>query len=156
MPRLSIEARRRVVCLHSSGYSVSSIFERLKQENVQVSKRAIYNLLEKFRLRGVVRDLPKRKKGRILTNEMEAFIEKELERNDDLTSTAIKASLVRKWPGLRVSTSTIKRVRLKIGWVCTRPHYCQLLREVCMLVSRCLTFLTQGVIALIGSYTESE
>ena len=61
---------------------------------------------------------------------MEAFIEEELKRNDELTSTAINASLVRKWPNLRVSTSTIKRVRREIGWVCTRPHYCQLLREV--------------------------
>ena len=61
---------------------------------------------------------------------MEAFIEEELKRNDELTSTAINALLVRKWPNLRVSVSTIKRVRREIGWVCTRPHYCQLLREV--------------------------
>ena len=132
MPRLSIEARRRVISLHSFGCSVSSIFERLKQENVEVSKRSIYNLVEKFRLKGVVQDLPRRKKARILTKEMEALIEEELKRNDELTSTAINASLVRKWPDLRVSASTIKRVRREIGWVCTRPHYCQLLREVCM------------------------
>ena len=62
MPHLLIEARRRVVLLHSIGYSVSSIFKRLEQENVEVSKRSIYNLVEKFRLTGVVRDLPKRKK----------------------------------------------------------------------------------------------
>ena len=62
MPHLSIEARRRVVSLHSIGYSVSSVFERLEQENVEVSKCLIYNLVEKFCLKGVVRDLPKRKK----------------------------------------------------------------------------------------------
>ena len=132
MPCLSIEARRRVVSLHSIGYSVSSIFERLEQENVEVSKRSIYNLLKKFRFKGVIRDLPKRKKARILTKEMEAFIEEQLKRNDELTSTAINTLLRRKWPDLRVSASTIKRVRREIGWVCTRPHYCQLIREVCM------------------------
>lgn len=116
MPRLSIEAMRRVVSLHSIGYSVSSIFERLKQENVEVSKRSIYNLVKKFRLKGVVRDLPRRKKPRILTKEMEAFIEEELKRNDELASTAINALLVRRWPDLRVSASTIKRVRREIGW----------------------------------------
>lgn len=140
MPRLSIEARRRIVVLHSIGYSVSSIFERLEQENVKVSKRSIYNLVKKFQLKGVVRDLPKRKKARILSKEMESFIEEELKRNDELTSTAINASLVRKWPDLRVSASTIKRIRREIGWVCTRPHYCQLLREVhiyeCALLKR--------------------
>ena len=60
---------------------------------------------------------------------MKIFIE-ELTKKDELTSTAIKASLAQKWPDLNVSTSTIKRVRQQIGWVCTRPHYCQLLREV--------------------------
>ena len=111
MPRLTIEAKRRVISLHSVGYSVSTIFRRLEQENVQISKRAIYNLVEKFRHEGVVRDLPRRKKAWILSKEMEAFIEEELKRNDKLTSTAINASLVRKWPNLRVSASTIKRVR---------------------------------------------
>ena len=130
MPRLSIEARRRVVSLHCIGYSVSSISERLQQENVEVSKRSIYNLVKKFRLKGVFRDLSRQKKARILTKEMEAFIEEELKKNDELTSTAINTLLIRKWPDLKVSTSTIKRVRREIGWVCTRPHYCQLIREV--------------------------
>ena len=103
MPRLSIEARRRVISLYSVGYSVSTIFKRLEQENVQVSKRSMYNLVRKFHHKGVVRDLPKRKKGRILSKEMEAFIEEELKRNNELTSTAINALLVRKWSNLKVS-----------------------------------------------------
>jgi len=139
MPRLSIEARR-IVSLYFSGYSVSSIFARLEQENVEVTKRSIYNLVKKFRLKGVVQDLPKRKKARILTDEMKTFIEEELKKNDELTSTAINALLLRKWSNLRVSTSTIKRIRREMGWVCTRPHYCQLLREVCTLQSSMFYF----------------
>ena len=57
MPRLSIEARRRVVALYSRGYSVSTILQRLQLENVDVSKRAIYNLVKKWRLNGSVKDL---------------------------------------------------------------------------------------------------
>ena len=134
MPRLSIEARRRIVSLHSYRYSIPSIFQRMEQENVVVSKCTVYNLVKKFHLKGVVKDLPKRKKARILMDEMKKFIEEELEKNDELTSTAIKASLIRKWPDLRVSIPTIKRVRREMGWVCTRPHYCQLLREVCAVI----------------------
>ena len=115
MLRLSIEARRRVISLYSVGYSVLIIFKRLEQENVQVSKRSIYNLVRKFHHKGVVRDLPKRKKARILSKKMEAFIEEELKRNNELTSTAINALLVRKWPNLKVSASTIKCVRREIG-----------------------------------------
>lgn len=137
MPRLSIESRKRIVALHSCGFSVPCIVQRLKQEKVAVSQRAVYNLVEKFRLKGVVKDLPRRKKASILTEEMKMFIEEELTKNDELTSTAIKASMIQKWPDLRVSTSTIKRVRHQIGWVCTRPHYCQLLREVHMFVICC-------------------
>ena len=131
MPRLSIEARKRIVSLYSHGYSVQFIFQRLEEENVSVSKRAVYNLVKKYQLKGVVKDLPRGKKTRILTVEMINFIEDELQKNDELTSTAIKASLIRKWPDLRVSGATIRRVRREMGWVCTRPHYCQLLREVC-------------------------
>ena len=131
MPRLSIEARRRIVSLYSCGYSVLVIVQRLEQEDVKVSKRAVYDLVKKFRLKGIVKDLPRRKKARILTGEMKKFFEEELQKNDELTSTSIKASLIQKWPNLRVSASTIKRVRRDKGWVCTKPHYCQLLCEVC-------------------------
>ena len=134
MSRLSIEGRRRVVCLLSCGYSVKNIYERLQQENVDISIRAIYNLVKKFKLRGSVNDLPRRKRAHILTEEMKKFIEEEYKKNDELTSTAINALLLRKWPEVQVSISTIKRERKRMGWVCTRPHYCQLLREVCVLL----------------------
>jgi len=62
---------------------------------------------------------------------MKAFIEEELQKNDELTSTNIKRLLLERWPDVEVSTSTIKCVRWQMGWVCTRPHYCQLLRYVC-------------------------
>lgn len=110
MPRLSIEARRRVAFLYSSGYSVTTISQRLDQEGVKISKQVLYNLVKRFCLKGIVKGLPQRKKSPILTKEMKSFIEQELQKNDKLTSIAINASLVRKWPGLEVSNSTIKRV----------------------------------------------
>ena len=152
MPRLSIESRKRIVSLNSCGFSVPSIVQRLKQEKVAVSQCAVYNLVEKFRLKGVVKDLPRRKKGSILTEEMKIFIEEELTKNDELTSTAIKASMIQKWPDLRVSTSTIKRVRYKMGWECTRPHYYQLLREVNMYICCCesvLIFIVELVVIYV-------
>ena len=75
-----------------------------------MSKRAVYNLVKKFRLKGVIKDLPRRKKARILTEEVKLFIEEEFKKNDELTSTAMYASLRTKWPDLTVSASTIKHV----------------------------------------------
>ena len=156
MPRLSIEARRRIVSLVSGGFTVPSIAQRLEEEKVVVSKRAVYDLVKKFRLKGVIKDLPRRRKARILTEEMKLFIEEEL-KNDELTSTAINASLIRKWLDLKVSPSTIKRVRQEMGWVCTRPHYCQLLREVCAVTKQYILLSPHHIDFLIGNnYTLSN
>ena len=37
---------------------------------------------------------------------------------------------MQRYPTLQVSLDTIKRARREIGWVNTRPHYCQLIRDV--------------------------
>ena len=58
MPRLSFKARR-VATLYSRGYSVAFISERLEHEGMDVSKHALYNLLNKIQLRGTVKDLPR-------------------------------------------------------------------------------------------------
>ena len=128
---MSYEARRRVISLYKANYSVLDISRRLEAEKVDVTARALYNLVQKYRLKGTIRDLPRRKMPQILTEEMKKFMEDNLLVNDELTSTAMKNLLLEKWPDLVVSISTIKRVRRRLGWVCTRPHYCQLIREVC-------------------------
>ena len=93
-------------------------------------ERTLYNLLQKIRLKGTIKDLPWQKKARILKKEMMAYIKEKLRENDELTATGIKTELLRKWPDLKVSIPTIKHVRKEMGWVCTRPHYYQLLCEV--------------------------
>lgn len=131
MPRLSIDARARIISLSSRGYSVPCISRRLTEENVDVSIRAIYHLVDKWRSKGIIKDLPQRKRSCILSEEMRRFIDEEIQKNDELTSTKIKEMLAEKWPDVIISKTTIKRERQQLGWVCTRPHYCQLLREVC-------------------------
>ena len=75
-------------------------------------------------------DLPRQKRGSILTDEMRQFIDDQMKNDDELTSTKLKEMIEEKWPQVKVSTTTIKREKRKLNWVCTRPHYCQLLREV--------------------------
>ena len=75
-------------------------------------------------------DLPRCKRDTILTDEIRKFIDNEMKNDDELTSTRLKELIEEKWPQITVSTSTIKREKRKLDWVCTRPHYCQLLREV--------------------------
>ena len=51
MPRLSVEARRRVIALHQQGWKAQRIWEQLKREGITpATLRAIYYLLSKSRL----------------------------------------------------------------------------------------------------------
>lgn len=109
---------------------MQDISRRLREENVSVSQRALYYLLKKYRDRNFVKDLPRRKKAPKITEEMKVAIEEALQNDDEITSRGIKNLIVARWPDVEVSISTIKRVRGQMGWVCTRPHYCQLLRDV--------------------------
>ena len=98
--------------LGSSGcLTTDSISRRLTEENVDVSVRTIYHLVQKYRTKGVINDLPRRKRLRILSQQMRQFIDEELHKDDELTSTRIKEMLTEKWPDIVVSTTTIKRER---------------------------------------------
>ena len=130
MGHLTIHERLRVITLFSCGHSVSSIRKRLAEENVSISLKSLYNLLKKYREKDTIVDLPHQRRRRIITDEMRAFIELEMANNDKLTSRRMKTLLCKKWPDLHVSISTIKRTRKDMGWVCTKPHYCQLIRNV--------------------------
>ena len=130
MPRLSIEARRRVIALRGIGYSVQEIRKRLAEENISISLQSLFNLLRKYKDTGHLLDLPRKAKPKKLNDEMRKFLNEALSENDELTARKARSLLMDKWPDLRVSIPTIKRIRKELGWVCTRPHYCQLLRDV--------------------------
>ena len=123
--------------MHSRGYTVREIHQRLREENCDISAQSLYNLLRKFREKRTIADLSRHRRPRKLTDEMRQVIEEELTNNDEITSTGIRSLLLSRWPDLRVSVATIKRTRREMGWVCTRPHYCQLLREVSVLLNSC-------------------
>ena len=130
MPRISVETRRRVIVLKEQGYSMSAIIKRLNEERIIISWQSLYKLLYKFHTTSQLGDLPKRTRKRKVTQEMRDAMNEALEQNDELTATQLRALLVERWPDTQVALSTIKRIWNQIGWVCTRPHYCQLLRDV--------------------------
>ena len=134
MPRLSVEARRRVIALHQQGWKAQRIWEQLKREGITpATLRAVYYLLAKYKRCQSVHDLPRRKRTKIINDEMKRYIEEVLNNDDETTAVKLKSLLASRWPRHPVSVSTIKRVRRQMGWVCTRPKYCQLLREVSFL-----------------------
>ena len=129
MPRIAYHVRKSVIALHNAGYSVSAIHKRIAEEGVSVSVRSLYKLCRKYREHGSVLDLQRQRRSKKLTPEMEDMIDIEMRNNDELTSVQLRSKLKEKYPSLEVSLSAIKLARRRRGWVCTKPHYCQILRE---------------------------
>ena len=130
MPRLDLASRRTAISLVMQGYSVMDVKKRLEEENVVVTRQSLYKLLRKHRTYHTYADLPRNAVPKKITPEMYLTIESELTKDDELTAAQLRNTLKEKHPSLEVSLTTIKRARHDLDWVCTRPHYCQLIREV--------------------------
>ena len=129
MPRLSVETRHRICHLRKAGLSSSEIRKRLMQEGVQISRTSLYNLWRKYRDTGTVVDRHRRKQPSKLNADHYRFIDDAMAENDELTARRLREKLEDRWPGISVSLSTVKRTRKHLGWVATRPKYCQLIRD---------------------------
>ena len=130
MPRLTVSARKRVIIWWRRGYSVKDIKRKLKEEDVCMTSRSLQGLLKKFQGYHTIKDLPRRKRSKKLSEEMIALLDDMLKDDDEMTARHIRCKLTEKFGDFQVSLSTVKRARRAKGWVCTRPHYCQLIREV--------------------------
>lgn len=130
MPRLNLETRKRVIVLLRAGYPIRDIYSRLQEEGLMITLRSLYRLRRKFSRFHTISDLPCRSRNRKITREMAQMIDDMLQGNDELTARQIHSKLVGRFPNLHVSLTTVKRIRRENGWVCTRPHYFQLIREV--------------------------
>ena len=98
-----------MITLHSRGYTVQKIHQRLREENCDISAQSLYNLLRKFHEKRTIANLSRHRRPIKLTDEMSQVIEEELTKYDEITSTGIRSLLLSRWPDLRVSVATIKR-----------------------------------------------
>ena len=115
--------------LRECGYAAKDIQKRLEEEQVYVSTRSIFKLLRKYMKHGSVADRTKARPRRKLTEEQLVFIDNAMVENDELTASQLRSRLEDRWPETAVSLPTVKRARRQLGWIATRPKYCQLIRE---------------------------
>lgn len=64
-----------------------------------------------------------------LTKDILHFIDRCMEQNDETTSRDLPKSIFENFQ-LKISETTVKRARRKLGWLSTGTKYCQLVREV--------------------------
>ena len=113
MSRISYHIRKSAVALHKAGYSFSAIHKCLAEEGVSVSLRSLQKLYKKFSEHGYLLDLPRRKRSKKLTPEMEEMIDEEMRKNDELTAQQLRTKLKEKFPSLELSLSADKLARIR-------------------------------------------
>ena len=127
MPKISSYARTRIELLHNQGLHPAGILKNLKGEGLVVSLSSITRMIKKLRLTGSVANLPRSGRPKKLSIEARAFIDQQMRKNDEMTSTKIQKKLAKH--GISVSSSTVRRSRKQQGWTLQRTAYCQLIRD---------------------------
>ena len=120
----------KIVRLRSSGVSVTNIVRQIAEDDITVTRKAIYDLCKKWEKHKTVANLPpppKPRKG--VTKEILDFIDRKMETNDELSAKSLKEMLAAEFEE-DFSLSKIKDLRKKLGWVADKTRYCQMVREV--------------------------
>ena len=71
-----------------------------------------------------VQNLPRRPKK--LSEEAKTFIDQQMQKNDEVTSSQIQKKLEK--CGIFVCSATVRITRKKLGWTLQKTAYCQLIR----------------------------
>ena len=119
-----------MITLWRRGYCVKEIKRKLEEEDVCIMSRSLQRLVKKFQTHHIIKDLPRRKRPKKLSDEMIALLDDMLKDDDEMTARRIRCKLTEKFGDFQVSLLIVKRVCRAKGWVCTCLHYCQLIREV--------------------------
>ena len=92
------------------------------------SLSALYRLIKKVEQCGSISDRPRLCVRKKLNSEQVQYINECMKENDECTATQLHVLLLDKWLNLEVSIDTIKRERRLLGWVASKPKYCQWVR----------------------------
>lgn len=126
---LTHESKARIIRLRARGEGVTEIVRILAEDDVKISRWGLIKFLKRYDERQSLENAPKT--GRPVEGvsiELMNFIDAEMERNDEMTSPELTRRVNQRFEKL-FSQDKVKRLRRKLGWVCTTTKYCQLIRE---------------------------
>ena len=128
MPKVSDYTRTRIELLQKQGLHPAEIFRLLKAEDLLVSLASVVRIIKKLKTTGSVANLPRSGRPTKMSEEAKAFIDRQMRKDDEMTSHKIQKKLAKR--GVVVSSSTVRRSRKQLGWTLQRTGYCQLIRDV--------------------------
>ena len=122
-------SKSKIIRLRSKGKGTSEIVRILAQDDIKISRWSVIRFLKRYDERQSLENAPK--SGRPTADiDMVTmnFIDSEMEKDDELTAPELTKRVNERF-GTKFSTDKVKRLRRKLGWVCTATKYCQLIRE---------------------------
>ena len=93
MPKVSNYTRTRIEVLDKQGLPPVAILRSLKNEDLAVSLASVTRIVKKLRITGSVANLPRSGRPKKLSEEGKAFIDQQMEKNDEMTSGQIQKKL---------------------------------------------------------------
>lgn len=126
---LTHKSKSKIIRLRSKGKGTSEIVRILAQDDIKISRWSVIRFLKRYDERQSLENAPK--SGRPTADiDMVTmnFIDSEMEKDDELTAPELTKRVNERF-GTKLSTDKVKRLRRKLGWVCTATKYCQLIRE---------------------------
>ena len=101
----------------------------LAEDDVKVSCWSIIKFLKRYQARKSLENAPQSgHPAAEVSVEMMNFLDAEMERNDEMTAPELMRRINDRLQTLLTQVK-IKHLRQKLGWVCTKTKYCQLIRE---------------------------
>ena len=95
-------------------------------QGLKTTKAGVHRFLKKYKNTGSMRVQPGLGRPSIITPEIQAIVDQEMEKDDETTATQLKQILTQK--GYKISLSTVLRCRSKLGWTFKGSRYCQHVR----------------------------
>lgn len=126
MPKVSDYTRTRIEVLDKQGLTPIAILRSLRNEGLSASLASVTRIVKKIRITGSVANLPRSGRPKKLSEEAKAFIDQQMQKNDEMTSSQIQKKLEKY--GISVCSATVRRARKKLGWTLQKTAYCQLIR----------------------------
>ena len=125
---ISYETKRDIIIYKSKDLKFQQIVRQLKSQTISVTRQTVSNEWKKYQCNGTIACAQQSTERRCkITSEIKNFIDAAYSKNDELTSVDLVRAIFQAFD-LIVSTSTIKVVRRKLGWVKSGIKYCQQVR----------------------------
>ena len=127
MPKVTSYTRSRIESFYNQGSRPVEIFKELTKEGLKVSFASITRIIKKIQQTGSTKNLHRSGRPKKISEEAKAFIEDQMRKNDEETSSQIQKKLAK--CRIVVNSSTVRRSRIKQGWTLQCTAYCQLIRD---------------------------